>query len=665
MPSIVSYTIGAYTPSYDAKQLKDYSVVDGMNFMPTIQGYKSEFGTSPVTTRPLSRSLLVGAQTFSIGETSLVLCNNYGILFYDPESESFAYQVCQDDPLDSYYPWSSAYVGGDYYFCHKGFGVYRYRPTDNSWLKLSENVPTNPVSICSSDGRLVVLGESTYAWSAIGDGTDLTTSLTTGAGFQALSIAGGGSALAVKTYSNGFLVYTTSGIVRAESISSVNPFYHKALAAGDYAPVAPKAIVEIGNSTHVFLTRTGLFATSGEFPEAFEPEFSKWLTGTLLRYLLSSKYNLPIALTYSTVHRWIIISYSEYSIVPSPYSMAFVYDIGLQKWGRLDQPHYFVDVGYIPKGDSKGYRLLTAMSDNLLRVFDKDYGISLAVDTQKQNNFPTVCPSNYAIIGTTEQTVGQQVRVFTASAKIDTYNFTALPKQEIGYYVYDAVYSSPQPDLTYPAIKPPSGQAILIDMMDYIANDIDMMNTVDYDIDMLDDGHVENNLVAYAVMNVQYHTYADLRLTPRLSLLPSKLVTGLYHVDAFDDINQATVVTGFAQIHDTWVGEDTVIDMEVVADILIDMELADDEIIDMGILSISKPNFKTTLRSSSDGYGNLNYHEYVIDPNTVVGNRYNYNAYSTGLYHGFSVETVGAGDFYHLKQVQLNLIQGGLIYDRT
>ena len=666
MPSLVAYTIGAYTPAYDAKQLKDFSVIDGKNFMPTIQGYKSEFGSSPLTDRRLSEETLIGGQTFSIGETTLVLCNNYGILFYDPDSEAFAYQVRQVDSLDSYYPWSMAYVGGDYYFCHRGFGVYRYRPNDNSWLKLIDNVPANPISVCSSDGRLVVLGESTYAWSAVGDGTDLATSLTTGAGFQALSIAGGGSPLAVKTYTNGFMVYTTSGIVRAESISAINPFYHKVLASGDYAPLAPKAITEVGNSTHVFLTRTGLFATSGDFPEAFEPDFSSWLTGTLLRSLISSKYNLPISMTYSTTNRWIIISYSEYSIVPSPYSLAFVYDVSLQRWGRFDQSHYFIGVGYIPKGNNKGYRLLTATRDNVIRVFDKDYAISLAVDTNNRDNYPTVCPNNYVVSATTDPAAGLNVTVFTACARIDTYNFTALPKNEIGYYVYDAIYSTPKPDLVYPNIPDNRGYSVVVDMMDCIGRVVDMMDMPEGSlIDMKGADIPYNIAVARAVAGTGMSVMAEVKLAPELGLLDSQIKTGLVHVAEFDDCNQATVITGFSAIQDEWVGEDTIIDMEKIADIVIDMETVSDEIIDMGMLSISKPAYDAILVSSSDGYGNLGYHRYSLEPVSVAGNRYNYNAYSTGLYHGFELATKEAGDFFHLKQLQLNIFQGGLIYDRT
>lgn len=669
MPNIVTYTIGAYTPSYDAKQLAEFSVVGGQNFMPSLQGYKSEFGSSPFTDRRLSQDLLIGAQPFSIGEDYLVLCNNYGILFYEPDSGGFTYQYKSRTILDARYPWSVAYVGGDYYFCHKDFGVVRYRPYDNSWFELTENVPSSPMSVCSASGRLVILGESTYAWSAVGDGTNLATSLTTGAGFQALSLVGGGKPLGVKTIINGYMVYTTSGIIKVESINSANPFYHKVLTSSDFAPVSPKAIAEVGTGTHVFLTRTGLFATSGEYPEAFEPEFSKWLTGTLLRYLLSSRYELPVSLSYSTVNKWLMLSYSEYSIIPSPYSLAFVFDIELGKWGRFDQPHYFMGAGYLPTGDLKGYRLLTATFDSTIRVFDKDYGISNAVDINNPDNYPASCPNPIKIQSTTE--VGSIATIFAASARLDTYDFASINKDNYGYYSSEIVYSTAI-NLDYPKIPDREQPAIGVDMMLVPDSNIDMMTAepaapstrIDYRIDMMVGG-VHNHPVAYCVFDGAANSQSLIKLTPQLDKLPSKLELGLYHIAEFDDINQATVVTGFCEIHDEWVGEDTVIDMELIADITLDMETIENEIVDMGVLSVSKPNFKTKLISSSDGYGNLDYHQYEIDPLTIVGNRYNYNAYSTGLYHGFEVETESAGDFYHLKQIQLNLIQGGLIYDRA
>ena len=663
MANIHTYTIGAYTPYYDRKQLADFSVVGGKNFMPTTEGYKSNFGSDVLTDRRIDKSYLENAQMFSLAESQLLLCTKYGVLSWDSTSEGWYFLIKSPVILSNDYPWSLAYVGGDWYLCKQGFGVYRYRQLDNSILKVTSNVPTNPVSICSSSGRLVILGESTYAWSAIGDGADLATSLETGAGFQSLSLAGGGKALAVKSLLSGFMVYTTSGIVKAEAIDTPNPYYHRLLTSSDYSPVSPWAICEIGVGSHLFMAKSGLFATSGNYPETFENEFSKWLTGTVLKYLLNSRYMVPIRLVYDNNNRWVFLSYGESSLQASPYSLAYVYDIALAKWGRFDQGHYFVDNVYIPSGIYEGYKLVCGTTDGAIRVLDKDFGISQLADDSHKNNYPVVEVPSYTELADEPESA---IHVFCASCQIETYNFTSVgvAGNRLGMYVYDILYRTPMPDLSIPnGFEYSYGLVTTVNMM-AVAEDIqiDMMSVDEFAVvDMLGEG-LNNVFSAYAMAGSQLGIFAEYRTSGELANLDSVLETGLYHIADFEDLRQATVMTEFAQIHEETYGDSEFIDMQEVGDIDLDMELIDGEI-DMGTGLLSSPNYQNTLVSSSDGYGHRDLHIYDIEPYSIVGNRFNYNCYSTGLYHGFRLATVNGGDYYHLKQVQVNIIQGGLIYD--
>ena len=663
MANIHTYTIGAYTPYYDRKQLADYSVVGGKNFMPTTEGYKSNFGSDVLTDRRIDKSYLENAQMFSLAESQLLLCTRYGVFAWDSSSEGWYYLIRSPVKLSNDYPWSLAYVGGDWYLCKQGFGVYRYRQSDNSILKVIENVPTNPVSICSSSGRLVILGESTYAWSAIGDGANLATSLETGAGFQALSLAGGGKALAVKSLLSGFMVYTTSGIVHAEAIDTPLTYYHRLLTSSDYAPVSPWAICEIGAGSHLFMAKSGIFATSGNYPETFENDFSKWLTGTVLKYLMNSRYMVPIRLVYDNNNRWVFLSYGESSLDASPYSLAYVYDIALAKWGRYDQAHYFVDNVYIPSGIYEGYKLVCGTTDGAIRVLDKDFGISQLADDNYKSNYPVVTVPSYTELAQSPESASH---IFCASAQLDTYNFASVGQStgRLGMYTYNIRYQSPRPDLSIPeGFEYSYGLVTSIDMMNVAKPyEVDMMSVEEpIVIDML--GKYANNVfTAHAIFGSRMGIFAEYRVSGPLANLDSVLETGLYHIADFDDLRQATVMTDFAQIHEETYGDSEFIDMQEVGDVVIDMSTIDGNV-DMGTNFLSSPNYETTLVSSSDGSGNRDLHIYTISPYSIVGNRFNYNCYSTGLYHGFKIATKQGGDYYHLKQLQVNIIQGGLIYD--
>ena len=668
MPNIHTYTIGAYTPYYDAKQLAEFSVVGGKNFMPTVSGYKSAFGSDVLTDRVLDTRLLLNSQIFSLSESALVLCNRYGVMQYDADSEGWYFIVKASSELTSEYPWSIACVGGDWYFCKRGFGVWRYRLSERSGKFVIDNVPTDPVSICASGGRLVILGSSTYAWSAIGDGTDLETSLVTGAGFQALSLIGG-KPLAVKSITIGYLVYTTAGIIRVEAIDTPNPFYHRVLTADDYAPVSPWAICELGTGSTVFLAKSGLYATSGDYPQILEKDFSKWLTSTTLKYLLQSRYNLPLALSYDANRRWLILSYAEYAIDASPYSVAYVLDIELAKWGRFDNNHYFISSAYVTDPRFLGYRTITASTDGAIRIINKDYGRTEVADSRYKTNYPVCYRPSYKEY----DQLGGSLNVFTSAAQLDVFDFASLGKSvgTLGAYVYIPIYSSLPVDLSNPAsfIGSYYSDSLFdhfVDMANMSASQtIDMGNAVANSV--VDMNRFIGNEVAVftslATSDSGIVAFKEIRAYGELADIDSKLDVGLYHIPDFDDLQCSTVMTGFAQFHEQSLGDSEFIDMMAVPDSLLDMETLPNEIVDMGIDFLSSPNFATKLISSSDGHGHRDLHIYNLEPYSIIGDRFNFNSYSTGLYHGFEIATNAPGGYYHLKQIQVNIIQGGLVYD--
>lgn len=648
MASLVSLMINGYNPAYDRKQLEDLTIVDGKNFAPTLQGYKSNFGSSAISFDRLPKEIMQNSNLF-LKLDRLFMVNNFGVLKYDETNEKWYYIIKLGSKLYNDYPWSSAVVGGDIYFCRLGAGLWRYRITDNSVISITENVPSDAMSICSADGRLVILGSSTYAWSAVGDGTSLATSIGTGAGFQALTLAGSGSPLGVKSLNDGFLVFTTTGIVKAEAISSVLTFYHRLVANSSFTPVSPNAICEVESGTILWFSRTGLYSSNGGYPEQFEPEFSKYLVTNIFKYPLASNFDVPIRVGYSELMHYIIISYSSSNGYNEPFITSYIYDIDLAKWGRYDYAHWFMADIKLTGSKYRGIKLALGSENNTVKVINKDYGTGEFLDYDGVENYTATVIPMQITNGNTE---------VSSAMTMKSYDFTSLPNLT-GYYKLSIVNDVGvaftelyKPDDTF-------SQPIGVDMLYKPDDTVDML-LADSNVDM-NLGEYSNKIYDIAEMIGNSSNWANRLMQETLVNLDSNIIIAPYHIGNFEDIRTTTVMTDLAVVGDQTVAEDSIIDMLTI-DNEIDMANVSEEFIGMGYGITSTPEYDLTLSSSSDAYGHKDYHLYSLQPVDVAGNMYTYNIYSTGLYHGFKFNTNKAGSYYHVKQLQANIFQGGLIY---
>lgn len=652
MASLVSLFIGAYNPAYDRKQIKDLTIVDGKNFVPTLKGYKPSFGSSILSLNRLGPEYVKSAQLVK-ALSIMFMCNNYGIMRYDEDSQTWHFVLRLGQRIDNLLPWSLAIVGGDIYFCRLGAGVWRYRIADNCSEKLTENVPSNPCSICSADGRLVILGDSTYAWSAVGDGTNLETSLTTGAGFQSLNIAGAGSPIAVKSLNDGFLVFLSTGIVRVETINAVLVFHHRLLCNASFKPVSANSICEVESGQLIWFSANGIYASNGEYPEPFEPAFSKWLVDSLFRYPLNSKFDVPVRIVYSELMHYIFISYSNAENYDNPFTTAFIYAVDLGKWGRLDRNHMFVGDIELSGPNYQGTRLAIGQPDGEIRIVNKDYGDDFFNNYWLQNNFvaSTVAPIISSDHSSTE---------VSSAMTMKSYDFTRLPSI-LGFYEYisrSSSSSSINPELPSYINTQLLQKGIDMELAPNRSIDMELVSNVVVDMGI---GLSHSDFGSAMAMEARKQIIVANRVVAELGMLESNIELAPYHISEFDDINKSTIVTGLSVIGDSEVSEDNIINMN---DLIgsVNMNIVPESYVFMGYGVFSKPEYKLILTSSTDSYGTRNCHSYELKPYSKVGNNYRYNSYSTGLYHSFSVSINGIGEYYHIKQIQANVSEGGLVY---
>lgn len=337
-------------PALEPKELQQPFVVDGRNFALDFEGPYSAFAHMVSSYTPLGSPELV--QTIQV-EQETYICTSNGIFGYDSINMGY-YPKYTFPTISTHFPWTMAQVGRYYYFCRRDVGVIQHDYYERKWaLVTSPYLPTNPSYVTASYGRLVVLGDNAVVWSSLDNGLDFETSLETGAGYQGLSIVRG-APLGVRETANGFLTFTTQGIMASEFIGSAAVFQHRKLTTTDQL-LNPFCLVTTSELTHVFLTRQGFRVTDGRVPEVFEPLFNQFLFRKVYPNLDVLNQTM-FRLFYSQERQSIFLSIAS-SAYPTKYSKAYAFNIVRQEWGSFDENHYSLGEFYFNTGPYAGYNL--------------------------------------------------------------------------------------------------------------------------------------------------------------------------------------------------------------------------------------------------------------------------------------------------------------------
>ncbi len=367
-------------PALDRRVLKQPFVVNGRNFMLDFQGPYSAFGTQIITPTPLVPDDAI--QTFRIEGEVFVFVNG-AVLRYNTSGQFF-YPVFVFTPSNIVWPWTSAKVGGSYYFARKGHNLLRYQPSTLTWSAItSSGVPSTVVAVTQSAGRLIVLGTDRVVWSALDDGTDLAPSLTTGAGFQLLAMINATTALGLQEHKNGFLTLTDKGILKSEIITGPTPFRHTPLTRADeHVPIDQYCIASIGDRITVFLSRNGFYSSEGNMPQPWQPLMGEYFQRTLLRSLDLSIEG-GIRLHYNTDRKWFFVSISENGIA-FRFSKAYCYYMPREEWGIFNKTHIGFGELWISTGTLKGFNFGYFDTNGYVHRF------SDGTSCEQVYNYPTV-----------------------------------------------------------------------------------------------------------------------------------------------------------------------------------------------------------------------------------------------------------------------------------
>ncbi len=265
---------------------------------------------------------------------------------------------------------SIAYLRGETYFYFRNFGAYKYNEgtTNLDTVTLTGLILGDIRGITSASGYTIAFSNTTIYYTSrleVANAIDFTPTLGVAGSAQALAIKG--EIVTALPYANGFVIYTKDNAVMASYSGQPNqPFIFREI-AGSAGVVDEEYVAwETNIGIHYAWTKSGLQSISPEratnvFPELLDfirlrtVENLDEVTGEIERV----EYAVDMAIKISLVgHRFLCISYGETNVdapTEQMYEAAFIYDIDLKRWGKLEEIH--VDV--FPYTFTGGIQFLT------------------------------------------------------------------------------------------------------------------------------------------------------------------------------------------------------------------------------------------------------------------------------------------------------------------
>lgn len=325
------------TPGLDLRNSDKTFVVGGKNFAFTSLGPASLFGNRFLTTDALeSPEHMQGVRVRLRSGDRVFSFSGDAILEWDENTTSWIERYATDSTNISPYRWTAGYLNGYIFFCHPVTGILVLDiETDVVTPHDGPGVPTTPLAICVSNGRLCVLDDTYFAWSWQSDGMNFTPALGE-AGQQKVSDRVSGFPIMINTYGQGVIIWTTGGMMRSEFTGDQEVFRHRNLNT-EYRPINSFCTLQMDDNTCVILDERGLFQSAGGAPEPTAPMFNEYLIEYIRKNDLALGQNLR--LEWDDMRRHMYVSVSLTPNLPH-YEHAYVLYPSLDKWGIVNEVHH-------------------------------------------------------------------------------------------------------------------------------------------------------------------------------------------------------------------------------------------------------------------------------------------------------------------------------------
>lgn len=238
MASTVQITVNTntYIPGSVARQ-REAAVSECYNYLPVGTYLQAAFGGE----REYATGLLANREQLQSAST----CGPFlivGTKVYLRTDEGLQYLFDNPYNYDRNTVWSSTFIEGDYFLCMRGVAVWQIDGNTYSVQDVTTRLPYVPFYISTFGLRLIIGTDDTVSWSSATDRFDFN-GQGTGAGSQAISVLGSyGHLQAIGQAPNGFIIYTTVGILAAVATTDADiPFTFSSSILQGYVIVSPEA----------------------------------------------------------------------------------------------------------------------------------------------------------------------------------------------------------------------------------------------------------------------------------------------------------------------------------------------------------------------------------------------------------------------------------------
>jgi len=622
-------------PALDRRQLVDKFILDGQNFLLDAEGPFSAFGSQLVTYEKIRSPEF--AQTFRVG-AKLFLLTIDAIFEFDENSHLYFPRFIFSTPADAIFPWSTALVGGKFYFVKKGVNVIEYAPLTEIFTELTADVVGVAYAVTQSGGRLIIFTDVQTQWSAIDDGDDLAIDPDKKVGGQLNAIIGGGTPLGVYQTFDGFIAYTTTGLLKFTIITAALPFRVDTLIGSELVPISPYAIIATENDEHIYLAKTGFFITSGKKPEPFQQ-----LMGEYLRRKVLPLFDLTLPaifrLSYNADRQWFILSIAE-GEQNYKYSKAYVLYLpkGDDGWGVFNEEHTGFGELTLTQGPFMGFNF---------GFFDFNGGLHHFVNFPHIEQHPdgldgAKLPSNFHLFHESldiPSRIVNGVTIFATHgqlATIDEGQFTL--GSDLYEYTGVAEHISPQ---TVVEVH----QASIIGTPNLMITDTWGQFAI-----------IEMNWKQYTPIFGSINSFIDIGLfrfavdeteAAEMSLI-TEIIIGMLDDPAEEEFEDWLTFT--PETNEDWLNDD----------------LPDE---DWGIDIFTFTNYKATIIGSLDGYRQFANQSQILEERTDVvdeesdttGRSKYFTCYNNGVYHIIRIEALAVEQSFHLKVIDIEPKPAGVV----
>lgn len=334
----------------------DYNVVQVVymeNVVPTVDGIASVKYVERVPG-------LFGAVTFdrffvirdSAENQYLLGVTDTNAYIYDPATEDWNTSILwASDAFDQVSVYS---VDGESYFLAQGYSALQFNPAGPTWSGISFVLPddltmSDIVVGCAASNYAVLATKSEILWSTLTDRKDFA-DIDLGAGRQT-PVDIKGQIRALVPIAGGFIIYTTKNAVAAYFTNrSPGPFLFKEVLGSNGIASSEHVTGDANMQEHYTYGQAGIQRVSLQRAETIFPDCADFLSGGaydvwnntthLVQQVNQKQTKVRI---YLALARYLVVSFAHDG---TRFTQALLFDISLERWGRLKINH--ADVGVLP-----------------------------------------------------------------------------------------------------------------------------------------------------------------------------------------------------------------------------------------------------------------------------------------------------------------------------